>query len=107
MVEPPSEQKPLLVVAILTIAPGAVDQFREFERRAARILSRHGGVMERVVAVEPSIADGQREVHLLSFPSKEAFAGYRSDAELASLSELRSACVARTEILIGSEGPQY
>jgi uncharacterized protein (DUF1330 family) len=100
-------QESLLVVAILTIRPGAAGQFREFETRAARILARHGGSVERTVAVEPSVADEQREVHLLRFPSKEAFARYRTDAELASLAELRSASVAHTEMLIGREGPQY
>ena len=100
-------QEPLLVVAILTIVPGAHNLFREFETRAAHILARHGGSMERTVAVEPSVADGQREVHLLRFPSKDAFARYRADAELASLAELRSASVAHTEVLIGREGPQY
>jgi len=100
-------QEPLLVVAILTVHPGALDQFREFETRAVRILARYGGSMERTVSVEPSVADEQREVHLLRFPSKDAFARYRSDEELASLAGLRSASIAHTEILIGRDGPQY
>ena len=94
---------PVLVVAILTIRPGAADRFREFETRAARILARHGGSMERTVAVE----DAQREVHLLRFPSQDAYAEYRADAELASLAELRSESIAHTEILVGREGPRY
>jgi uncharacterized protein (DUF1330 family) len=100
-------QEPLLVVAVLTIVPGAADRFREFETMAARILARYGGVIDRTVTVEPSSSNEEREVHVLSFPSKEAFANYRLDAELASLAELRSSSIARTEILIGRAGPQY
>lgn len=102
------QQQLLLVVAILTIAPDAVNQFREYETRAARILARYGGVMERTVEVEPSASrEYMREVHVLSFPSKEAFASYRIDTELATLAELRAVCIAHTDILIGREGPRY
>jgi len=87
--------------------PGAADQFREFETMAARILARYGGVIERTVTVEPSATQEQREVHILRFPSKEAFESYRIDPQLASLAELRGSCIAHTEILIGREGPQY
>jgi hypothetical protein len=99
--------EPLLVVAILTVRPGAIDKFREFETHAARIVARHGGVIERTVAVEPAVADEYREVHLLRFPSRDAFARYRSDRELSSLAELRLASIAHTEILIGREGRRY
>ncbi len=80
-------QEPLLVVAILTIHPGAADQFRQFETQAICILARHGGSLKRTVSVGPSETEEWLEVHRLRFPSKDAFARYRSDAQLASLAE--------------------
>jgi hypothetical protein len=71
-------------------------------------VSRYGGIIERTVLIEPSAAEQRmREVHLLSFPSQEAFEQYRTDAELAELASLRLSCIAHTEILFGQEGPDY
>lgn len=94
----------MIVVAILTIAPGRRDAFRDFERRAVSIMARHGGVLERAVFV-PGTAE--REVHVLRFPTAEAFAAYRADPALRALATLRAEVISATEILVGEDAPAY
>jgi hypothetical protein len=90
----------MVVVAILTILPGRVDAFHEFEAEAARVMARHGGGIERAIFVPGEPA---REVHVLRFPSPEAFAAYRADGELAALAPVRAACVSATLVLVGED----
>jgi hypothetical protein len=94
----------MIVVAILTIAPGRLDTFRDFERRAAVIMARHGGAIERAVFVPGA---QEREVHVLHFPSPASFAAYRADAELVALASMRAEAIVATKILVGEDGPAY
>jgi hypothetical protein len=98
----------MTLVVILTIRPGALESFRAFEGRAARILERHGSAIERVVAIPPQ-APGEppKEVHLVRFPTSAAFAAYRADPEWAALAPLREASILATEILAGEDAPLY
>ena len=94
----------MLLVAILTIRPGRLDAFRAYEARAAAIMARHGGAIERAVFVPGEPA---REVHVVAFPSAAAFAAYRADPALAALAADRDAAIAATEVLAGEPGPGY
>ncbi len=98
----------MLLVVILTVRPEALDTFRAFERQAARVMARHGGAIERAVVIPP-VQPGAplKEVHLVAFPSPEAFAAYRADPALHGLASLREAAVLNTEIWAGEEGPRY
>lgn len=103
-----TEGSPVIIVAILTLRTGASQSFREFETKAARIMSRYGGVIERSVVVEPlAPREPAREVHVVTFPDPDAFANYRIDPDLAALAGLRLASIAHTEVLIGRKGPDY
>jgi uncharacterized protein (DUF1330 family) len=103
-----NERNHLIIVAILTLHTGTIESFREYETKAARILSKYGGVIERTVVIEaPSPDERMREVHLLSFPNQESFTRYRSDPDLAALASLRATSIAHTEVLFGREGPDY
>lgn len=98
----------MTLVAILRVRMAMAETFRDFERRAAAIMARHGGRIERAVTVPG--ADGEelfREVHILTFPDGPAFDAYREDPELVALAHLRAASVIATEILIGVDGPDY
>ena len=99
--------EPLFVVALLTIRPGATDQFHEFELQASRILTRFGAVIERTITLEASSSNEQREMHVLRFPSTESFDAWRIDPELALLAGLRASSIAHTELWFGREGPRY
>ena len=92
------------VVAILTIADR--DAFRAYEARAATIMTRHGGAIERAIAIPPVADDADapwREVHVLRFPDDAAFAAYRADPGLRALAALRAAAITGTEVLAGHD----
>ena len=65
----------LVVVAVAWVPEAGVDQFRHYERAVMSLLADHGGHLQRRLVNEDSTV----EVHVLAFPSAEAFAGYRSD----------------------------
>ena len=92
------------VVAILTIADR--DAFRAYEARAATIMARHGGAIERAIAIPPAAADADarwREVHVLRFTDDAAFAAYRADPELRALAAMRAAAITGTAVLTGHD----
>ena len=98
----------MLIVAILTVRRDRDEDFRRFETAAARIMARHGGAIERTVALDdPHGGETFRELHLVRFPGEAAFAAYRTEPELAALRPLRDAAVVATETWTGTDGPTY
>lgn len=98
----------MTLVAILTVRTDAADRFHAFEKVAARVMARYGGAIERTVVVRDLDSDDRfREIHIVTFPDRDAFDAYRRDAELAAAAHLREESVIATEILIGEEGPAY
>ena len=97
----------MLIVATLSVRRDQLVAFRRFEQSAAAIMARHGGAIERTVAVDDPAAEHYREVHLVRFPDAAAFAAYRADPALAALVPLREQAVVATDLLIGEEGPSY
>jgi len=96
------------LVVILTVRCGAVEEFRAFERGAARVMARYGGAIERAVVVPPEEgSELLKEIHIVTFPDEQARAAYRADPELRSIAHLRDAAVVKTEVLIGEDGPDY
>ena len=99
---------PLLIVAILTPHPGSQAIFHEYETKAAVLMARHGGAIERTIVEEPAEPGKPiREVHIVTFPNLEAFNNYRTDPDLTSLAEMRKTSIAHTELLFGQQGPDY
>src|SRR5262245_20353057 len=95
-----TDRSPLLIVAILTPHSGSMEIFREYETKAACILARYGGAIERTIVEEASSPEKpMREVHVVTFPDSEAFDRYRADPDLASLASMRAASIAHTELL--------
>jgi hypothetical protein len=66
---------PFIVVALLEVAPEAVDRFQRYEDAVLPLLTLHGGEVQRRLRS----ADGTTEVHVLSFPSEDAWRRYRDD----------------------------
>jgi uncharacterized protein (DUF1330 family) len=102
----------LILVVLLTLRRDEREAFQAFERAAAAVMARHGGAIERTVAAidGPEGTDGpalEREVHLVRFPDAAAYAAYRSDPALQALAPLRERAIVATEILVGTDGPDY
>ncbi|WP_437590159.1 DUF1330 domain-containing protein [Sorangium sp. So ce1000] len=97
----------MTLVVILTVRCEALDTFRAYETRAAAVMARYGGAIERTVVTAPDGAGLTKEIHIITFPDEQAFSAYRRDAELGAVAHLRDASVVHTEILRGEEGPDY
>jgi uncharacterized protein (DUF1330 family) len=96
------------LVAILTVKSEALEKFRSFEKKAAAVMARYGGAIERTVVVPPDSAEGLlKEIHVVTFPNQQAFTEYRNDAELKTISHLRDESVVATELFVGEDGPDY
>jgi hypothetical protein len=67
----------LLLVQIVRIPADGIDAFQLFESRVLPLLAAHGGMLERRMRS----ADGQIEIHVISFPSAAALDQYRNDPE--------------------------
>jgi len=67
-------------VASLWVRSGAVAEFEAYERKAARIMKKYGGSIEKVIRTgQENSPDVPFEIHLVSFPGQEQFAAYRAD----------------------------
>ena len=97
----------LTLVAILTVRRDHIAAFHRFEHAAAAIMARHGGAIERSVAVDEPSAEHYREVHVVTFPDAASFAAYRADPALAALASLREQAIVATELLLGEDSPSY
>ena len=65
------------VVAVLDVPYSAVEDFQRYEELVLPLLLRHDGELERRLRS----ADATTEVHVLSFPSEDAWRRYREDPE--------------------------
>jgi uncharacterized protein (DUF1330 family) len=101
------ESKLTLVVA-LYVHPGRAAQFEQFESAAATILKRHGGTIERRIAIAPDTPEEvPHEVHVVSFPDAAAFERYRADADLQALADLRERAIRKTVVWRGADLPPF
>jgi uncharacterized protein (DUF1330 family) len=92
----------------LWIRPGASAEFEAYERKAARIMRKYGGSIEKVVRVgQEGLSENPFEIHVVSFPDQEKFAAYRADGEVASLAADREAVILKTVVVSGTVGPAY
>ena len=98
----------MILIATLTVHPDRVEAFRAYERKAARIMEKHGGRIENAIALDPDPEDAfYRETHIVSFPNEAALAAYRADPEFTALAKEREACILATAIRRGKAGPEY
>jgi len=65
----------VLLIQIARVPEEGVETFRQFEAAVLPLLPKHEGRLERRLRA----LDGRVEIHLVSFPSREALEGYRSD----------------------------
>ena len=98
----------MTLVSILTVRKDAKEKFRAFETHAAAVMKMHGGRIERTIVVAPNESlDVFKEIHVVTFPSAQAYAAYRSDERRRQMMYLREESVVNTETFIGEDGPAY
>jgi len=76
------------------------DALEVFEKQASAIMEKYQG---RIVSAFETIRDSDgsgEEIHILEFPSEEAFSRYKSDSSLANLAGQRAQAISGTEVTI-------
>ena len=98
----------LTLVATLTVRREAAAAFVAYEREAAAIVRRHGGTIARTVTIPaPEGAATLRGAPPSSPSSAAAFAAFRANPAMAAAATEREACIVATEVLLGTDGPDY
>lgn len=96
------------LIVSLFIYPNRRAEFESFEARAAEIMSRVGGRIERRIACssedDPSAPD---EVHVVTFPDLDSYNRYRDSPDLQALASLRASAIRKTVVWRGAELPAF
>lgn len=98
----------ITLIVALFIYPNRRAEFESFESRAAEIMSRFGGRIERRIAC--SSADDTSapdEVHVVTFPDVDSHNRYRESVELQALASLRASAIRKTVVWRGVELPAF
>lgn len=74
------------------------DAMERFERQAIAIMKAFGGELISAMETQRDPLGGGEEVHILQFPSKQAFLDYRADSRLLALRALREQGIESTTI---------
>jgi antibiotic biosynthesis monooxygenase (ABM) superfamily enzyme len=97
----------MTLVVVLSVHAERYRAFEAFEERAASVMARYGGRVERRVVMK-SAGDGPvREVHVVTFPGAAAFAAYCDDPETRRSAGGRDGLIATTEILTGEDAAPF
>jgi uncharacterized protein (DUF1330 family) len=91
----------------LTVHKAHVGDLREFESAAARVMHKFGGAILGAIELDGIDPETIREIHIVSFPSDDAYAAYRAAPDLVPLMPLRERSVASTTIVRGRPVPRY
>jgi hypothetical protein len=68
-----------VVVMVARVPEHGIEAFARYEDAVLPLLDAHGGELQRRLTSD----DGTTEVHVVAFPSSDAFAGYRGDPRRA------------------------
>src|SRR5436853_6417133 len=89
-------------------SPTRQAEFEAYERKAARIMRKYGGSIEKVIRTgQEGWSENPFEIHVVGFPDQEKFAAYRADQEVASIAADREAVILKTIAITGIAGPTY
>ncbi len=94
-------------IVSLWIHPGQEAAFEAYERDAARIMSGHGGRIDRAIRILGQTDVAPFEVHIVSFADEAAAESYATDPATRELRLRRAEIIARTEVLAGREAGPY
>ena len=89
---------PVTICVLLWAREGQVDALIAYEDRVLQLVHDYGGqVIFRGRAREQG--DGPTEVHILAYPSQEAFDAYMHDERRVAMSAQREEAIAQTDVV--------
>lgn len=96
----------IYITQLIYLYPGKETVFHEFEDHVLPLLDRHQGILLYRVrptqeAYVSSTGDHPYEIHLVSFPSEEALAGYLQDKDRTRFVQLKEQSVSHVLMVKG------
>ena len=98
-----ADSRRFTLVVSLWLKRHDIPAFEAYEKKAARLLANHGGRVDRAIRIKPGEGDPPFEVHVVSFPDRDRYLGYRADPEVRALVEERNRIIGRTVVLEGED----
>ena len=96
------------VLAMIHAGAGGIQGIRDYEGSVIPVMRDHGGRL--LSAFRPrnrEDSDCPDEIHLIEFPSEQAFEAYRSDPHVTALSGLRQSAISRATVFVSEELVAY
>jgi hypothetical protein len=93
----------LTLVVLLFIEPYAQTEFEEFEARAGSIMKGYGGAIERRIRISSPSPSEPQEVHVVTFPNRDAFERYCQAPELEAVADVRRKAIRNTIVWFGAD----
>ena len=98
----------ITLIVALFVNPDRHAEFERFEARAAEIMSRFGGRIERRIRCstsdDSSVPD---EVHIVTFPDEQSHKLYRESPEIQALASQRAIAIRKTIVWRGIDLPSF
>lgn len=96
------------ILVMMHAGSDGIASLRDYESKVIPILEEHGGKLLSAFMPRdherPECAD---EIHLVEFPSDEAFQSYRTDSRVTGLSQLRGAAISQSTIYVSKAMVEY
>lgn len=98
-----------MIQIIVLLEIGDPDSFKEFEIKATAIMKKYGGKVISAFCPDKEVStnDDIGEIHILEFPSIQAFRNYRIDEELKNMQQLRKKAVISTKVYVSDKFVSY
>lgn len=96
-----------MINVLVTLEVKDFELLAVFEKQAVKIMRSYGGNLVRAFETTRNEDGSGQEVHLLEFPSDDAFAEYRSDSRLIEHAELRKKAIDSMVVVISGVLKEY
>lgn len=96
------------VLVMLYAGPDGLEALAAFESKAITLVEKHHGRLETAFRPETSAnPDQPDEIHLLEFPSSQAFENFKSDPAHNLLANERRRAISKTTVIMSGQIIDY
>jgi uncharacterized protein (DUF1330 family) len=96
-----------MVNVLVTLEVKNFTRLSEFETKAVQFMRAHSGRIVKAFETKRNADNSGQEIHLLEFPSMDAFDAYRSDPVLLQYAALRNEAIESTSVIISGTNKEY
>ena len=95
------------IIALLYASKNGIEGLRAFESKVIPILREHGGRLISASSYAERKEGEADEIHVIQFPSHDAFEAYKQDARVIELRALKDEMISKTEVHVTDVFHEY